>query len=77
MASSARVSDADASFCKQAVVEAECLQLDLNWALNVEGHELLEEWREAEGEAMIEAAAERMGKERADFKVLLSARREW
>ena len=33
--------------------------------------------RAAEGEAMIEAAAGRMGKERADFDALLSARREW
>jgi len=33
--------------------------------------------RVAEGEAMIEAAATRMGKERADFEELLNARREW
>ena len=33
--------------------------------------------RAAEGEAMIEAAAGRMGKPVSDFEELLSARREW
>ena len=33
--------------------------------------------RMAEGEAMIEAAAARMGKERGDFEALLAKRREW
>ena len=33
--------------------------------------------RAPEGEAMIEAAAGRMGKERADFEALLGMRRKW